>query len=513
MLGGLWALANPPFAAPDEPSHVLRAAALAHGQLTGEEASLRRLEELDLTDRHDYLIVRAPEIYGNASDSLCFVHHPFVTASCLRFDGPTGDTDEGTYVSRHPPAYYAAIAPVSWVGTPGSGAVYAMRFVTALLAAALVATAITALRRFLAPRLLAAGLAIAITPMVLFVSSTVNPSAPEIAASLAFWVCGLVLIRRASERVDNGLVTAVGIAGCVLALSRQLGPLWLGLIALAMLGVSDRTAVRNLARSGWVRLWAALVVATSLVQVSWDVIVKPLEVTRASPHAKPDSTAEIIRLTLGQTVIRYREMIGWFGWLDTPAPALTWIPWTIVLGLLVFAAVVWARRRQAATLLALLAATIIVPVIIESATYSDARTFTWQGRYTLPLAVGVPILATVVLSTTEQGRRLAKPRFLLAVGAVFIVAQILAFAQNMRRYTVGYEGNFKFWSGASWSPPLPPLLLLLAFAIVVIAFTWWLFVAVPSRTDGRGGGDDDDENRELAIESRVVAASPRMSRT
>ena len=33
-VGGLWALANPLFAAPDENSHVVRAVALDHGQLT-----------------------------------------------------------------------------------------------------------------------------------------------------------------------------------------------------------------------------------------------------------------------------------------------------------------------------------------------------------------------------------------------------------------------------------------------------------------------------------------------
>src|SRR5262245_40661137 len=74
LLGGLWAFANPPFAAPDEPAHVIHAVALDHGQLTGKEVSRRRLRELRLTDRQDYLIVRVPEIYGRASDSLCFLH-------------------------------------------------------------------------------------------------------------------------------------------------------------------------------------------------------------------------------------------------------------------------------------------------------------------------------------------------------------------------------------------------------------------------------------------------------
>ena len=73
-------------------------------------------------------------------------------------------------------------------------------------------------------------------------------------------------------------------------------------------------------------------------------------------------------MSLGRTFDRFREMIGWFGWLDTPAPALSWVPWTVCLVMLVFAAVVWVTRRQVAVLIALLAATVAVPVIIESAT-------------------------------------------------------------------------------------------------------------------------------------------------
>jgi hypothetical protein len=518
LLSGMWAVANPLYAAPDEPSHVIRAVALDHGQLTGRTPSRRETEALGLTDRGDYLLVSVPAIYGKAEDTTCFVHRPFRTAACLRFAGPAEDADVGTYVARHPPGYYAVIGTLSWIGRPGSWTVYAMRFIGVFLTAAFIATAITALHRTAAPRLLGVGLALAITPMVLFVSSTVNPSAPEIAASLAFWICGLLLTRRpsdrasdrASDRIDNRLVNAAGLAGCVLALSRQLGPLWLGLIALTILGVSGRSTLRDLARSNRVRVWTLLVTASALVQVGWDLIVKPLDVTR-SGHAPSDiPAAEVVQLTLGQTLIRYREMIGWFGWLDTPAPALAWVPWTIVLALLFFAAFVWATRRQLAVLLALLAATIVLPVIIESATYADAGTFSWQGRYTLPLAVGVPILACFVLSSTELGRTLATPRLLFAVAAVVSGAHIFAFGQNLRRYTVGYYGNIQFWTEEKWSPPMPSLLLTIAFAIAAFAFVWWVLVGHLPRdgTSRRAHPRDRSESSTERDETVALAEEP-----
>ena len=510
LLSGLWGIANPPFAAPDEPSHLIRAIALDHGQLTGTTPTPRQVKQLDLSDRGDYLIVRVPEIYakGGASAMHCLAHRPFRPAACVRFEGSSRDVDAGTYVARHPPAYYTVVGIPSWFLPTGRVTLYAMRLVGSAITAAFIATAITALRRLNSSRLVAVALAAATTPMVLFVSGTVNPSSPEIAAGIAFWVCGLVLICQARDSVDDRLVTATGIAGCVLALSRQLGPLWLGFIVLAMIGVSNRNALRNLAHATWARGWGVAVATSAVIQLGWDVIVKPLDVSRSGHAPAHIPAAEIIRISLGQAFDRYWEMIGWFGWLDTPSPALVWVPWTLVLGALVFLAVLWAARRQVAVLLAVLAATIVVPVAIESATYTDAGALTWQGRYTLPFAVGVPILAGFALSSSEQGRRLATRRLVLCIGVVLGVAQIIAFAQNLRRYTVGHYGDLQFWKHASWSPPLSPLLLTIAFIVTTSAFMWWLLAIVPNGVERTGLTAPQSRQRQSRPTRDVVLTSP-----
>jgi hypothetical protein len=487
LITGLWTVANPLYAGPDEPAHVIKAVAVAHGQLEGEELS-PRLREVFRDERKDFLMVRVPAIYGIASSSTCFAYIREFPANCLDFTGSTEVVDDATYVARHPPAYYAVVGTASWFGRPGSGVVYFMRFLSVLITSALIATAITALRRSAAPRVVAVGLAFAITPMVLFVTSVVNPSGVEIAAAIAFWVCGLVLISQAHERIDNWLVAGAGVAGCAMALSRQLAPLWLALIGLVFLGVANRTALRNLARSNWTRLWALLIVASVAVQVGWNVVVKPLDVSaEGRPPVHLDGT-EIARIVTGRTFFRYHEMIGVFGWGDTPSPALTWIPWTAAIVFLFFAAVLWVSRRHALMLFALLAAVVIVPIMIESSTYNEGGGVNWQGRYTLPLAVGIPILATVALAATERGRQLATNRFMLGAGVVIGVAQVLAFAQNLRRYTVGYDGELQYWKDPFWAPPVSPLLLTVAFGVAVSVFLWWLLVAVPN-------GSGDSANR------------------
>ena len=482
LLTGLWVVANPLYAGPDEPAHVIKAVALDHGQLTGEKLS-PRLRELYRNERQDFLMVRVPAVYGIASGSTCFAYNPNSTAECLRFTGSTRETNDATYVARHPPAYYAVVGIASWIGRPGSGTVYLMRFITALITSALIATAITALGRSTAPKVVAVGVAFAITPMVLFVNSLVNPSGPEIAGAVAVWVCGLVLISRAHERIDNWLVTGVGVAGCVMALSRQLAPLWLGLIGLTLLAVANREAIRNLVRSNWARLWGLLIVACSLAQVGWNAVVGSLEVTREGRPPMHEEASAIVRIVTGRTFFRYHEMIGVFGWGDTPTPALTWIPWTAGIVFLLFAAVLWVSRRHLLALAALFAAVIVVPIVIESRTYNEGGGVNWQGRYTLPLAVGIPILAAVALASTERGRQLVNSKFLLGVGVVIGVAHVLAFAQNLRRYAVGYDGAFQFWKHPSWAPPVSSLLLTIAYVIAVGTFMIWVLSAVPGSDD------------------------------
>jgi hypothetical protein len=341
--------------------------------------------------------------------------------------------------------------------------------------------------------------------MVLFVGSVVNPSATEIAAALALWVCGLALLSREHERVDKGLVTGVGIAGCVLALSRQLGPLWILLIALSILLVANRAALRNLARSNFARLWAVLIAACSLAQVGWNATANSLEVSRSGNQRVDIGTAEIVRKSLGATFSRSQEMIGRFGWLDTPAPPITWVPWIAGIGLLVLSALLWARRRYVTVLIGLVAAVIVVPVVIESAAYRDAGGLSWQGRYTMPLAVGIPIIAASALAATERGRRLFTAWLVAAIGVMIGLAQLIAFAQNLRRYTVGYDGSLQFWKDTGWVPPVSPLLVTIAYAVATGAFVAWLLAVVPRSAARQGSTPPRPEGHDARTEKAVPA--------
>src|SRR5712691_4835000 len=77
-LTGLWSLATPLFASADEPAHVVRAASVARGEITGR------------TPRPKVFVgqtfVRLPAIYASASPHLeCFAGQPEIDASCHKF--------------------------------------------------------------------------------------------------------------------------------------------------------------------------------------------------------------------------------------------------------------------------------------------------------------------------------------------------------------------------------------------------------------------------------------------
>ena len=473
-LTALWSLANPLFAGPDEPAHVIRAVALAHGQLTGHEPH-RRVGRTLQPVKSSVRVVRAPEILGSVGSRPCFAGKFNEVALCVNFSGPTRDADLVTYATAQPPVYHAVVGVVSWLWRPGVAGMYLMRFVSAAITGALIATAITALWWFSVPRPLSVGLVLAITPTVLYIGGVVHPSGPEIAAAIALWTCGLTLVSSTVYRVDNRLVTATGVSACVLAVSRPLSPLWLALIVLTIGGFTNRAALARLARSGWVRVWTVLVVAFALAQVAWDAVVRPKEATLlVDQTAAHLSALESARDSLGRVFQWYQEMIGRFGWLDTTTPVLTWLPWVGAVAFLVFLAVAYATRLQLVSLVGLIATTILAPVVIETTPYSTGSTY-WQGRYSMPLAVGIPIVAALILASTTRGRHLLIPRFTWTLGITVSVAGFLAYAQNLRRYTVGSLGRVVYWWHPRWHPPaIPPILLSLAYLVLIVVLVAWL---------------------------------------
>jgi hypothetical protein len=494
----LWALATPLFAAPDEPAHSIRAASVARLQVVGDEVP-----------RFDnQLVVDSPKAYYTAAGTItCYVFKRSIPADCSEFTDETQLVRTPTSAGRHPPAYYF-VAGLPSLAFRGDVGVYLMRMVSALIVAAFVASSATTLERLRRPRVGALGVLLAATPMMFYVGGIVNPSAPEIAAALSLWVAGTLLVMEAPTRVDPRLVRRVAVAGIVLVLSRQLAPLWLALIALALVALGGWGAVRALWASRLARRWGAGVLVAGVLQMIWIVLAGPLdpELGEATGIAGL-GRGTAFRISFGETLHRLQEMVGWFGWLDTPSPGFTYIVWVAALAALAALAIVVGQRRF--VIVAALTAVVAVAAPIGFETLQARRIgFFWQGRYSMPMAIGVPVLLALSAALSRRAgdaKAEGAPaqeadaadeatgrwagRLVAPVAIALLAANVVAFGQALRRNTVGYDGPLDFLIDPDWSPPLPAWLLMLGYVAVAGGFVAWI------ATTPRAGDPDDDQER------------------
>jgi hypothetical protein len=487
-LGGAWALASPPTGVPDERDHAINAAAVARGQLVGDALTPAQRAALapGRGNKSAYRSVDVPEIYNDANTQ-CFAFAENATAACFHFDGSDRITKVITPVTWYPPAFYAFVGTVARPFDPGPDALYVMRFASAVLMAALLASAVASLRRFASPRVRMLAFLTALTPMALFLGASVNPSGVEIVAGLAVWASGVVLVREATSAraVDGRVALRFVIAAAVLALSRQDAPFWLLLILVTLAVVAGAAGLRVLWQSRTLRFGAIAVGLCTLATAIWVFSVG----TFSSEHnvflPRNLSDSATLRQSIGRSFTWYREMIGWFGWLDAPSPALTVVLWTLVLGGLVVLAVALGQPRWALAAVAVLVATFALPIVLEFVQSQGVGAGHWQGRYALPFATGAPLLAAVSLERDDIAARVSAGALPVLVAIALFIGQVGAIYQNLRRYAVGYDGKIWFVSGAPWSPPLGSLAILVAFTVAFALLAWWLLTLRPVRTPDR----------------------------
>jgi hypothetical protein len=470
---GLWGLAAPLFANADEPAHAIRAASVARGELVGREPRSKEL--------NGYTVVRLPSIYKSSIHN-CFSRFSENDASCLSLKGSeTKTTEMITEAGHHPPAYYAVVGGVSRIWPRAAGAVYLMRFTTVLITAFFVTIAVRALLRLAAPRIALVGLAVALTPMVLSFGASVNPTALETAAAIATWACGLVLVSemRRGQDPDDSLVIQLGVAAAALVLARQISMLWLAFIVAILAAILGVDRLRLLLRSNHARVWGAIIGACVVAQLAWIAFAQGLNLSVPFDFKPTLSTDELWRQTVGRTGFFYFEMLGNLGWLDTKLPSLSYLLLTVALGALLLLAVAIGTRRYVMAMLVVIATTVVTPILLEVWQYQVYGLY-WQGRYTLPIAVGVPLLAVLALQSDPSRYTLPRGWFVPAVGGMLVVAQVLTFYQALRRWSVGANGRVLYWLDPNWTSIVPQVLLIIAYAIAYVVLIVWL---LGGRTD------------------------------
>ena len=129
-----------------------------------------------------------------------------------------------------------------------------------------------------------------------------------------------------------------------------------------------------------------------------------------------------------------------------------------VLGIVGLAVV--TNRRVGLAVLVGCAIVLVMPFVIEVATYSSRGLSGWQGRYTLPFAVGLPLLA---VAPTRP--KLHEKRFVLPLAAAVVVLTVVA------QYAV-FKNAWGALVDPRWYVPLGDVLFGLGAVVVIAAVAW-----------------------------------------
>ncbi len=490
LLGFLWTLATPLGAAPDEPTQIVKAAAVVRGEIVGTSATARPTA---------FVTVRVPASFATDGNlATCYAGRDTVPAGCApQLSDQSKLVQANTYVGRNPPLYYLLVGAPTLLWH-SNFAVYLMRLLSVAWSALLLGLALAVAAVASRKRLLVVAVAIVVTPMVVFLTAVVNPSGLEIAAAVCTWTSGLVLLEHGRHPPPE-LVVSCGASASVLVLCGGLDPLWLALVALTLVALCPRIVI-DLWRDRLARRWTGVVAACGVLAVAFIVGAHTLVVAPVGkPVAPHSSTIAVVGEALGRTGTLLSQSVGVFGWLDTPSPVGVLVGWWMAVAVLGTLGMVTSRRHHAGVLAALLVAAVALPTaLMVSQAHHDG--LVWQARDGMALYVGIPLVAAFVASrvrdtlgrdtqaafdhaASEQGagaseglgkRALSRLTNLLIAGVA--IGQLVDFAWALRRYTVGLGGTVNPLAvvPGGWSPPVPTLLLLVGAALAAIAYGWWL---------------------------------------
>ncbi|HKN40526.1 MAG TPA: DUF2142 domain-containing protein, partial [Acidimicrobiia bacterium] len=295
-----------------------------------------------------------------------------------------------------------------------------------------------------APAVVFAGIALAVTPMALFLAGSLSPSAEEVAGGVCF-AAGLLAVLRDRPPPARAWV-AVAAGGVVLAASRSLGPYFVVVVAGVMVVAFGVKQAWRRVRGAWVAAAVATVLigAACLANLVWEATQQPHTVWRLSL---------LEHLKWGRLPSLGQEMVGVFGWLEFKLPHPTYWIWGILTLVLVGLAVAVGRWRERVALVGMVVGVGLLGLAFHAVLPVETG-FDVQGRYLLPIAVAIPLIAAEVL-VRRRARLPARAlgAFALTAAAVTAFLQGLAWYVNAHRYAVGTSGPRWFLGRAEWSPP------------------------------------------------------------
>lgn len=386
-----WILAMPAFRGIDEFDHVHKAAAVARGQWTDSGAAQ--------DGRGGY--VRIPGSIVRSATEVCEFYRYTGPDNCRAVEElPNGDVVVATAASAYNPAYYLIVGTFA---RPfgGAGADYAMRALTAVMCALMLAWSAAIIARWATSLWPLVTFVLGVTPVLVYSTTIAGPNGLTYAGAALVWAS-----LAATTRLDSGtgnLALPATLGSIALVATHTTGPMWLALIVLA---VAILQPVR-----GWLttfrrdRLaWSAAAVTLAIITLLCLIWVR-----YAKTNALGSPLADVDPLALGDLV---RAEILWplqaiaaFPTRNEPAPVVVYALWGIPLTAMLVILVRRSSGRLRAALALVVLSSILVPTILTILSYERIGGIAWQGRYSLPLLLGLPILAGLAMDRRPEPSR------------------------------------------------------------------------------------------------------------
>lgn len=406
------------------------------------------------------LIVEVPGSLVESATGQCNALAYTGADNCTAIDSTgQGMVTVATAAGLYNPVWYAVIGYPS-ILFEGSSALYVMRLVSALLCACGVALAAWSLALTNPGRWTRLGFIVALTPILIYSTVIPAPNGPEMVAGLLLWTTLLALLQTApKDRHHPTLFGAACVAAIILANLRTLGPMWLGIIFLSLVGFVGIGALLASLRTHplW---WIVSTVLTSagVFAGAWWSVTAGL--TDDSPDIAVDRSAE---LTFGlNPVVWLLQMIAAFPLRDGAASPAVYLCLLGVLAFLIITGVAKSRGRVRATLVLMVLVVVFLPIVLTALTFQSQGVI-WQGRYQLPWAVGVVILAGVALDERDF-----LPREGAKVTVILSVLVALAHAWSVWGLAAGEQQRPISADDGSWVTASPAALATVCFVTVVI---------------------------------------------
>ncbi len=459
-------LSTPLLTGPDEPSHTVKAAAVARGQFFG--TVLPNTDPGHSKVGSPYIGVQLPSFFASEvlSHADCESFQDIYPASCSPSwtTSPPGLKQASTYHGRYSPIYYFPVGLPSLV-FPNQFGLMLMRLVSAALCAVFLASAILSGIELKKRKSAVLSILLGITPTALILFSDVSSVGLEIATGLCLMASSCRLLVEPKSATSRQ-IWRVAISASVLCFMRGASPVWAVIdIAIALLAFGNLGSIRNILTIKTAKLAVVFTIISACTAIVWILAAQTLDLPGYTPPGS-HPLMPVFNHEITNSFAHLYQQIAVYGIITNPITCVIWLVAVAIFLLLIAPQI---RIRPALIFVLFLVLIWFLPAPLDLTSYREFGG-QWLGRYLLPISSGLFVILGMGNKASSKKHMLDRKTVFKGAVAVVLLADISFVYQILRAYVVGANSSVLFFLSPKWQPAisLPISLILLAASFVFL---------------------------------------------